>query len=384
MSVADLQELEEVRGLIARGLQVGVLTYVEIAAATAELGLEDTDVEELHGLFERCEIELVEEIDPATAASVNIERASERRTRKASLDLRPEGTTDGLQLFLKDIGKVRLLTAQEEVALAKRIWRGDLDAKQRMVESNLRLVVSIAKNYRNQGLPFLDLIQEGTLGLVRAAEKFDYRKGFKFSTYATWWIRQAISRSIADHSRTIRIPIHMHGTVDQVLEAGRKITQSRRGRPTIEETAKAAGLSLSATGRALRAYRRMLSLVEPLGDQGENYLGELLPDQRRDDPLIGINRDALKSGIAEALRALNYREREIIRLRYGLSDGYAYTLSEVGKIFSVTRERIRQIECEALRKLQQPSCARKLADFIDVVVPEVSPISPPPGSSVAK
>src|SRR5947208_444012 len=186
MSGADLQELEEVKGLIARGLQVGVLTYAEIAAVTAELGLEDTDVEELHGLFERREIELVEEIDLATAATVNIERPTEKRSRgKAPLDLEPGGTTDGLQLFLRDIGKVRLLTAQEEVDLAKRIERGSLDAKQKMVESNLRLVVSIAKNYRNQGLPFLDLIQEGTLGLVRAAEKFDYRKGFKFSTYAT-------------------------------------------------------------------------------------------------------------------------------------------------------------------------------------------------------
>ncbi|MGB0094613.1 MAG: sigma-70 family RNA polymerase sigma factor [Solirubrobacteraceae bacterium] len=206
MSVADLQELEEVKGLIARGLQVGVLTYAEIATATADLGFEETDVEELYGLFESCEIELVEEIDPATAASLKIERAPEKRTRgKAPLDLKPEGTIDGLQLFLRDIGKVRLLTAQQEVALAKRIERGSFDAKQKMVESNLRLVVSIAKNYRNQGLPFLDLIQEGTIGLVRAAEKFDYRKGFKFSTYATWWIRQAIARALADKARTIRI-----------------------------------------------------------------------------------------------------------------------------------------------------------------------------------
>ena len=180
MSVAELEELEEVKGLIARGLQAGVLTYAEIATATGELGLDETDVEELHGLFERSEIELVEEIDPATAGSGNIERAPEQRARrKAPLDLKPEGTTDALQLLLKDIGKARLLTAQEEVDLAKRIERGSFDAKQKMVESNLRLVVSIAKNYRNQGLPFLDLIQEGTIGLLRAAEKFDYRKGFQ-------------------------------------------------------------------------------------------------------------------------------------------------------------------------------------------------------------
>src|SRR6516225_7227751 len=220
MSVVELGELEEVRGLIARGQHVGVLTYVEVATAAAELDLEESDVEELHGLLERCEIELVEEIDPATAASLNVERGSEKRTRgKAPLDLKPEGTTDGLQLFFKGVGKVRLLSAQEEVDLAKRIWRGDLDAKQKMVESNLRLVVSIAKNYRNQGLPFLDLIQEGTIGLIRAAEKFDYRKGFKFSTYATWWIRQAIARALADKARTIRIPVHVVEKLNKIDRA---------------------------------------------------------------------------------------------------------------------------------------------------------------------
>src|ERR1039458_6965297 len=238
MSVAELRELEEVRGLITRGQQVGVLTYAEIAAATAELGLDDTDVEELHGLLERCEIELVEEIDPATAASVNIERAPEKRTRrKAALNLKPEGTTDALQLFLRDIAKVRLLTVEEEVDLAKRIERGDLDAKQKMVESNLRLVVSIAKNYRNQGLPFLDLIQEGTLGLVRAAEKFDYRRGYKFSTYATWWIRQAIARALADKARTIRIPVHVVEKLNKIRHAERSLAPALGREPTPEEIA---------------------------------------------------------------------------------------------------------------------------------------------------
>ena len=200
MSVVDLTELEEVKGLLLRGQQVGVLTFAEVSKAVAEIDLDEADVEELHGFLEKAEIELVEEIDPAHAAAQE-ERAPDKRGRrkaKATIDLKPDMTTDSLQLFLKDIGKVRLLTAQEEVDLAKRIERGDLDAKQKMVESNLRLVVSIAKNYRNQGLPFLDLIQEGTLGLVRAAEKFDYRKGFKFSTYATWWIRQAVARALAD------------------------------------------------------------------------------------------------------------------------------------------------------------------------------------------
>jgi RNA polymerase primary sigma factor len=218
MSLADLQDQEEVKGLISRGQQLGVLTHAEIAAATAELGLDESDVEELHGLFERCEIELVEEIDAVSAASVNIERAADSRARRgAVLDLRPDMTTDSLQLCLKDIGKARLLSPQEEVDLAKRIERGDLGAKQKMVESNLRLVVSIAKNYRNQGLPFLDLIQEGTIGLLRAAEKFDYRRGFKFSTYATWWIRQGVARALADKARTIRIPVH---TVEKLTGSG--------------------------------------------------------------------------------------------------------------------------------------------------------------------
>ncbi|MEA2144256.1 MAG: polymerase primary sigma factor, partial [Solirubrobacteraceae bacterium] len=208
MSVVELQELEEIKGLLAKGQLTGVLTYAEIAGAVAEIDLDEADIEELHGYLEKSEIELVEEIDPAVQAANAVERAPDKRRarKKAAIDLKPDMTTDSLQLFLKDIGKVRLLTAQEEVDLAKRIERGDLDAKQKMVESNLRLVVSIAKNYRNQGLPFLDLIQEGTLGLVRAAEKFDYRKGFKFSTYATWWIRQAIARALADKARTIRIP----------------------------------------------------------------------------------------------------------------------------------------------------------------------------------
>src|SRR6266516_4115720 len=209
MSVAELQELDEIKGLVTRGQQIGVLSYADVQQAVAELDVDEADLEELHGFLERQEIELVEEVDPAAAAN-EVERAPDKRRGrkvKTALDLKPDMTTDSLQLFLKDIGKVRLLTAQEEVDLAKRIERGDLDAKQKMVESNLRLVVSIAKNYRNQGLPFLDLIQEGTLGLVRAAEKFDYRKGFKFSTYATWWIRQAIARALADKARTIRIPV---------------------------------------------------------------------------------------------------------------------------------------------------------------------------------
>src|SRR5450432_3582898 len=239
MSVAELQELEEIKGLMNRGQKLGVLTYAEISTAVSELDLDEADVEELHGFLERAEIELVEEVDPALSAA-EVERAPDKRGRrkaKTALDLKPDMTTDSLQLFLKDIGKVRLLTAQEEVDLAKRIERGDLDAKQKMVESNLRLVVSIAKNYRNQGLPFLDLIQEGTIGLVRAAEKFDYRKGFKFSTYATWWIRQALARALADQARTIRIPVHIVEKLNKIRRAERSLVTALGREPTAVEIA---------------------------------------------------------------------------------------------------------------------------------------------------
>src|SRR5438309_3302929 len=285
MSVTELQELEEVKGLITRGQQVGVLTSAELETATAELGLDETDVEELHGLFERSEIELIEEIDPATAASLNTESAPEKRTgRRAPLDLQPDGTTDALQLFLKDIGKVRLLSAREEVDLAKRIERGSFDAKQKLVESNLRLVVSIAKNYRNQGLPFLDLIQEGTIGLVRATEKFDYRKGLKFSTYATWWIRQAVPRALADKARTIRIPVHIVEKPNQIGRAERKLVTGLGREPTAEEIADVAGIEPDEVGSIKRSAQAPISLEKPIGDEDQSEFGELIADERAESP----------------------------------------------------------------------------------------------------
>jgi RNA polymerase primary sigma factor len=275
----------------------------------------------------------------------------------------------------KELRRIMRMTCDTPSLLRRRLHRIAADqqvhdaARRELSTANLRLVVSIAKRYRNRGMGFLDLIQEGNTGLMKAVDKFEVDRGFKFSTYATWWIRQAISRAIADHSRTIRVPVHMLSTVDKVLEASHRVSQQRRRRATVEETAQAAGLSVRDTHRALKINRRLLSLDEPLGEDGD-YLGELLPDARHEDPLRGIHRDSLKASIDRVLESLNYREREIIRLRFGLTDGYPYTLSEVGKIFSVTRERIRQIEMDAIRKLQHPSCAGKLADFLDRPTPE--------------
>jgi RNA polymerase primary sigma factor len=365
MSVVELQELDEVKGLLAKGQQVGVLSYAEITKAMSELDLDEADVEELHGFLERSEIELVEDIDPAIAASAQVERAPDKRGRrkaKAALDLKPDMTTDSLQLFLKDIGKVRLLTAQEEVDLAKRIERGDLDAKQKMVESNLRLVVSIAKNYRNQGLPFLDLIQEGTLGLVRAAEKFDYRKGFKFSTYATWWIRQAIARALADKARTIRIPVHVVEKLNKIGRAERKLVTELGREPTADEIAEVTGIDPEEVDSIKRSAQAPVSLEKPVGDEEESEFGQFIADERAESPYERAAEILTKEALREALENLSYRERRVLELRYGLGGEHPRTLDEVGRTFNVTRERIRQIENQSLKKLQSLAEAQKLRD----------------------
>ena len=270
-------------------------------------------------------------------------------------------TTDSLQLFLKDIGKVRLLTAQEEVELAKRIERGDLDAKQKMVESNLRLVVSIAKNYRNQGLPFLDLIQEGTLGLVRAAEKFDYRKGFKFSTYATWWIRQAIARALADKARTIRIPVHVVEKLNKIGRAERKLVTELGREPTPEEIAEVTGIEPEEVDSIKRSAQAPVSLEKPVGDEEESEFGQFIADEKAESPFERAADLLTKEALKEALENLSYRERRVLELRYGLGGEHPRTLDEVGRTFNVTRERIRQIENQSLKKLQQLAKRRSCA-----------------------
>src|SRR5438045_4335584 len=365
MSVAELQELEEVKLLITKGQANGVLTYAEVATALAEVDLDESDIEDLHGFLERSEIELGEEIDqqvPAAAAEAEREPAGRRRKAKTQLDLRPDMTTASLQLFLKDIGKVRLLTAQEEVDLAKRIERGDLDAKQKMVESNLRLVVSIAKNYRNQGLPFLDLIQEGTLGLVRAAEKFDYRKGFKFSTYATWWIRQAIARALADKARTIRIPVHVVEKLNKIGRAERKLVTELGREPTPEEIAEVTGIEPEEVDSIKRSAQAPVSLEKPVGDEEESEFGQFIADERAESPFERAAELLTKEALREALENLSYRERRVLELRYGLGGEHPRTLDEVGRTFNVTRERIRQIETQSLKKLQSLAEAQKLRE----------------------
>jgi RNA polymerase primary sigma factor len=366
MLQSELHELEEIKGLVVKGQQQGVLSYTEVADAVSEIDLDEADVEELYGFLEKSEIELVEEIDGgAGTPKQDVERAPDtkrRRKSKSQIDLRPDMTTDSLQLFLKDIGKVRLLTAQEEVDLAKRIERGDLDAKQKMVESNLRLVVSIAKNYRNQGLPFLDLIQEGTLGLVRAAEKFDYRKGFKFSTYATWWIRQAIARALADKARTIRIPVHVVEKLNKIGRAERKLVTELGREPTAEEIAMVTGIDPDEVGAIKRSAQAPISLEKPVGDEEESEFGQFIADERAESPYDRAVDNLTKEALREALENLSYRERRVLELRYGLGGEHPRTLDEVGRTFNVTRERIRQIENQSLKKLQSLAEAQKLRE----------------------
>jgi RNA polymerase primary sigma factor len=365
MLVAELKELEEVTSLITKGQRLGVLTFGDVASAVSEVDLDESDVEDLCGHLEKSGIELVEDVDPALKPAEGEPEPAKgrgRRRQKAALDLKPDMTTDSLQLFLKDIGKVRLLTAQEEVELAKRIERGDLDAKKKMVESNLRLVVSIAKIYRNQGLPFLDLIQEGTLGLVRAAEKFDYRKGFKFSTYATWWIRQAVARALADTARTIRIPVHVVEKLNKIGRAERSLVTELGREPTPDEIAEVTGIDPEEVDQIKHSARAPVSLEKPVGDEGESEFGQFIADEKAESPFDRAADLLTKEALREALENLSYRERRVLELRYGLGGEHPRTLDEVGRTFNVTRERIRQIENQSLKKLQSLAEAQKLRE----------------------
>ena len=343
MSVGEVESFEEVRALIAQGRRFGVLTPAQIERAIGDLGLDEPERDELARLFANREIDVAEESEPPAATPSTVGR----RSTAANI------TTDSLQLFLRDLGKVRLLTAQEEVDLAKRIERGDLRAKQQMVEANLRLVVSIAKNYRNQGLPFLDLIQEGALGVVRAAEKFDYRKGFKFSTYATWWIRQAIVRALADKARTIRMPVHVVEKLNVIAAAERRLELELCREPTAAEIGAQTGMATHEVDRIKRSAQAPISLEKPVGDEDGSEFGDLIADIGAECPFERAAKILTLETLRAALEQLTLRERRVLQLRYGLGGEQPQTLEAIGRVLAVTRERARQIESRALEKLKR-------------------------------
>jgi RNA polymerase primary sigma factor len=349
MAQSSVLVLDEARVLIERGVAAGFVTHEQVAAALDELDLEASQIDEVLSALEDAHVELVDE---AEVVQAEVSLAIDER----------DTSIDSLALFLREIGRVKLLTAAQEVELAKRIERGDHSAKQHMVEANLRLVVSIAKNYRNQGLPFLDLIQEGTLGLVRAAEKFDYRKGFKFSTYATWWIRQAIARALADKARTIRIPVHVVEKLNKIGRAERKLVTELGREPTADEIAEVTGIDPEEVDSIKRSAQAPVSLEKPVGDEEESEFGQFIADERAESPYERAAEILTKEALREALENLSYRERRVLELRYGLGGEHPRTLDEVGRTFNVTRERIRQIENQSLKKLQSLAEAQKLRD----------------------
>jgi RNA polymerase primary sigma factor len=369
---APIHESDELRPLIAEGQEKGSLSFEQIAACLEEVEVTKEQVQELHAHLVEQGIEIVgADGRPATSENGRVEAAAEARKhrdegeeppKKQEIDLTVEPSLDSLRLYLRSIGRVPLLTAAEEVSLAKRIERGDMDAKTHMVEANLRLVVSIAKGYLGRGLTFLDLIQEGSLGLIRAVEKFDYRRGYKFSTYATWWIRQAVTRAIADKGRTIRIPVHMVEKLNKVVHVERQLVQSLGREPTPEEIA----AEMESTAREVRDILRMsqqpISLEKPIGDEEESELGDFVEDQTAESPFELASENLRRDNVRKALAALPQREREVIEMRFGLTGGRPRTLEEVGRAFNVTRERIRQIENHTLKKLESLPEAQRLRD----------------------
>jgi RNA polymerase primary sigma factor len=343
-----LLEQEEVKALLQQGQEAGFLTPDAIAVALDELGVDATQTDELYRALEELHVDIVAE--PAEDDAVKPDVSS------------PDVSIDALQLFLKDIGRVSLLTAAQEVELAKRIERGDPAAKGKMIEANLRLVVSVAKNYRNQGLPFLDLIQEGTIGLVRAAEKFDYRKGFKFSTYATWWIRQAVARALADKARTIRVPVHVVEKLNKIGRAERKLLAELGRDPSSVEIAAELELDPEEVVALRRSAQTPISLDKPVGDEEDSEFGHFLADESAKAPDEAAEVTLRNETLKHVLGMLSYRERRILELRYGLDGEQPRTLDEVGRTFNVTRERVRQIENQSLKKLQAMAESQKLRE----------------------
>jgi RNA polymerase primary sigma factor len=371
---APITELDELRPLIAEGQERGVLTFDQIAACLEEAEVTKEQIQELHAYLDEQGIEVVE-ADGRLAKSDagGVEASAERdpteeattgsaARKKVEVDLTVEPSLDSLRLYLRSIGRVDLLTAEQEVALARRIERGDMLAKQQMIEANLRLVVSIAKSYLGRGLTFLDLIQEGSMGLIRAVEKFDYRRGYKFSTYATWWIRQAVTRAIADKGRTIRIPVHMVEKLNKVVHVERQLVQQLGREPTPEEIADELETTVREVRDVLRMAQQPVSLEKPIGEEEESELGDFVEDQTAESPFELAAERLRRENLRRALAALPQREREVIEMRFGLTGERPYTLEEVGRAFNVTRERIRQIENHTLKKLEALPEAQRLRD----------------------
>ena len=365
---------EHLFNLIEKGKKAGKLTLKEIADVIDGLNLSQEQMDRFYDTLEELNIETVgedlppiddDELLPALDELEEIDEVTEEEIAEADSMADSYSTDDPVRMYLKEIGKVSLLTQEEEIELAARMSQGDEEAKRRMAEANLRLVVSIAKRYVGRGMLFLDLIQEGNLGLIKAVEKFDYTKGYKFSTYATWWIRQAITRAIADQARTIRIPVHMVETINKVIRVSRQLLQELGHDPSAEEIAAEMNIPVEKVRDILKIAQEPVSLETPIGEEEDSHLGDFIPDEDASEPAEAASFTLLKEQLVEVLSTLTPREEKVLKLRFGIEDGRTRTLEEVGKEFNVTRERIRQIEAKALRKLRHPSRSKKLRDFLN-------------------
>ena len=372
----DTQKSREERlsNLIEKGKKAGKLTLKEIADVIDGLNLSQEQMDRFYDTLEELNIETVgedlppiddDELLPALDELEEIDEVTEEEIAEADSMVDSYSTDDPVRMYLKEIGKVSLLTQEEEIELAVRMSQGDEEAKRRMAEANLRLVVSIAKRYVGRGMLFLDLIQEGNLGLIKAVEKFDYTKGYKFSTYATWWIRQAITRAIADQARTIRIPVHMVETINKVIRVSRQLLQELGHDPSAEEIAAEMNIPVEKVRDILKIAQEPVSLETPIGEEEDSHLGDFIPDEDASEPSEAASFSLLKEQLMSVLATLTPREEKVLRLRFGIEDGRTRTLEEVGKEFNVTRERIRQIEAKAPRKLRHPSRSKKLRDFLN-------------------
>lgn len=360
--VGEIKTLEERKEkLIALGTKQGFITYEQLADELKGLDIDSDALDELYNSIIDANIEIVAEdgSDDANGEEITADMSAEELTLSKDIKI-----NDPVRMYLKEIGRINLLTSDEEFEYARRAEEGDEEAKKMLAESNLRLVVSIAKRYVGRGMLFLDLIQEGNIGLMKAVDKFDPTKGYKFSTYATWWIRQAITRAIADQARTIRVPVHMVETINKLARIQRQLTQELNREPTDEEIAEKLGISVEKVREVYKISQDPVSLETPIGEEDDSHLGDFIKDERMMGPEEYATVEMLKEELASVLLTLTDREEKVLRLRFGLDDGQCRTLEEVGQIFGVTRERIRQIEAKALRKLRHPSRSRKLKDFL--------------------